>query len=266
MSMFDDILRGDRRRDRRAVSPMRDRPEDAPAATEQTPSAARPNTAQTPQEVRPNTLEEAFGKLLGRQPTDKEKQDLYRTRDALGLKNSDAMWLLFMALGHYETTYSTFPGLIAKAAADVAESTKATAHAQLKAASARAEAELAQAVATTAREIAERTANTKRWRWIGSCLVGSGLMFVLISGLSYRAGERFGLARGYAETRNENAATAWSNTPEGRLAYGLAKAGSVGELATCSGRGWKRRGTTCLPMPDRGSVYGWRLAEASPGQ
>jgi hypothetical protein len=35
-------------------------------------------------------LEEAFPRLLGRQPSDKEKQDLYRVREALKLKDHDA--------------------------------------------------------------------------------------------------------------------------------------------------------------------------------
>jgi hypothetical protein len=67
-----------------------------------------------------NTPEDAFTKLLGRQPSDKEKQDLLRTRDALDLKNNDAPWQLVMALGHYETLYSRFPALIKQAAAGLA--------------------------------------------------------------------------------------------------------------------------------------------------
>ena len=48
-------------------------------------------------------LEDAFERLLGYQPSDQERQRLYRVRDALKLKSSDALWLLLMALQHYET-------------------------------------------------------------------------------------------------------------------------------------------------------------------
>jgi hypothetical protein len=50
-----------------------------------------------------NELEDSFAKLLGRQPTDADRQRLYRVRDALGLKNNDALWLVLMALQHYES-------------------------------------------------------------------------------------------------------------------------------------------------------------------
>jgi len=36
-------------------------------------------------------LEEAFPRLLERQPSDKERQDLYRARDALKLKDDDTL-------------------------------------------------------------------------------------------------------------------------------------------------------------------------------
>jgi hypothetical protein len=38
-------------------------------------------------------LDDSFAKLLGRQPSDAERQQLYTVRDALGLKNNDALWL-----------------------------------------------------------------------------------------------------------------------------------------------------------------------------
>ena len=55
-------------------------------------------------------LDDSFGQLLGRQPTDQERQSLYRVRDALKLTTADAVWLLLMALQHYETLCERFPG------------------------------------------------------------------------------------------------------------------------------------------------------------
>ena len=43
-------------------------------------------------------LDDSFAKLLGRQPSDAERQSLYRVRDALGLKNNDALWLVLMKM------------------------------------------------------------------------------------------------------------------------------------------------------------------------
>ena|GEM_PF-6701460 len=44
----------------------------------------------------------------------------------------------------------------------------------------------------------------------------------------------------------ERAAAAWANTPEGEIALGLAKAGSLRELASCSGKILVRKGTAAL--------------------
>ena len=54
-------------------------------------------------------LDESFEKLLGRQPTDDERQRLYRVRDALNIKPTDAVWTLLMVLEHYQTMYEEIP-------------------------------------------------------------------------------------------------------------------------------------------------------------
>jgi hypothetical protein len=65
-----------------------------------------------------NSLDDTFTKLLGRQPSDYERQQLYRVRDALDIKNNDALWLVLMALQHYQSMYEEFPSLIGSAAHD----------------------------------------------------------------------------------------------------------------------------------------------------
>ena len=67
--------------------------------------------------------------------------------------------------------------------------------------------------------------------------------------------------------RYESAAAmaSWANTPEGQLAYQLAKAGSLRELATCSGHGWFERDGACYPGARRtaGGCRPTSRAEAS---
>ena len=62
-----------------------------------------------------------------RQPSDAERQQLYTVRDALGLKNNDALWLVLMALQHYQDQYERFPNAIALAAKETLASFKETA-------------------------------------------------------------------------------------------------------------------------------------------
>jgi hypothetical protein len=214
------------------------------------------------------TLEDSFTSLLGRQPSDKERQALLRTRDALNLKNNDALWLVLMALGHYETIYCRFPALIARAAADVTEKARTVAEGEVKAASSRLHAKLAETVAKSALDIADRAASTKRWQWVSTCLIVAASAFLVVGGWSYRTGHRSGYASGradgYSDAHDERAAAAWANTPEGQLAYGLAAAGSIRELAACSGSGWVRRAGACFATVQNGSVHGWNLpVEAS---
>jgi len=61
---------------------------------------------------RDNSLDDSFSKLLGRQPSDAERQQLYKVRDALALKNNDALWLVLMALQYYQDQYERFPKAI----------------------------------------------------------------------------------------------------------------------------------------------------------
>lgn len=57
-------------------------------------------------------LEGAFEKLLGRQPSELEVTRLYRVKDALGLRDNDALWLVLIALESYDTLYRKYPELI----------------------------------------------------------------------------------------------------------------------------------------------------------
>jgi ElaB/YqjD/DUF883 family membrane-anchored ribosome-binding protein len=210
------------------------------------------------------TLEESFTTLLGKQPSDKERQAFLRVRDALNLKDNDALWVLLMVLGHYETLYGRFPSLIAKAAADVTENARAAAEAELKAAAARTRSELARSVAQTAQDIAGRVASAQRSKWFLIGVTVAVAAFLGFGGAMFRAGVRTGDSSGrldgYTKAHDEKAAADWANTPEGQLGYALAKAGSLRELATCSGKNFEHRGDSCFVKAKRESVFGWKLA------
>jgi len=60
--------------------------------------------------------EEAFAKLLGRHPSEKERERLYRVRDALGIQENDAFWYIVMTLEHYDSLYDGYPAKMAQAA------------------------------------------------------------------------------------------------------------------------------------------------------
>lgn len=208
-------------------------------------------------------VEEAFVALWGRQPSDKEKQRLMRERDALHLKDNDTLWRLLVVLGHHETLYAEIPARIAKVASDVTDNVKAAADFEFKTAAARTRAELAKAVAQTAHDIAGRVASARRLKWVSLGVVVACGAFVGIGASGFRfgltVGDSAGRLAGYATARDEKAASAWANTAEGQLAHSLANAGSLRDLATCTGRGWKVKEHTCVPRCERGTADGWNI-------
>lgn len=59
-------------------------------------------------------LDSAFLKLIGCQPTDREKLKLYHVKDALQLSPDDSLWIILIVLEHYSTLYETIPNKINK--------------------------------------------------------------------------------------------------------------------------------------------------------
>lgn len=208
-------------------------------------------------------LEDAFGRLLDRQPTDKDRQALYRVRDALRLKTTDAVWLLLMALQHYETLYERIPDRIAEAARDATKVARATAETQAKAAQAEAQKTLADAVHRSAVASARQAAGAQLFKWVSIVVSVVTLSLITVGCWQFRRGDAAGAARGENHARKEceraTAAAAWVSSPEGRLAYELGRVGSLRDLATCSGRGLAARDGWCVVQPERGKLFRWRL-------
>jgi hypothetical protein len=213
-------------------------------------------------------LDDSFTRLLGRQPTDKERQALYRVRDALKLNATDAVWLLLMALQHYETLYERVPERIANAARDATKTVRATAEAQVAAAREETKRGLTDAVRDGAIDIAREVAGAERFKW-ASIGVGLALLSLLVVAIwQHRQGEAKGQAEGENAAKRECAyATAvgsWALTPDGQRAYALEKVGSLHDLVNCTGRGLERKGDWCVVQTDRGKpVHRWRLPGGS---
>jgi hypothetical protein len=208
-------------------------------------------------------IADSFALLLGRQPSDKEKQDLYRVRDALKLKPTDAVWQLLIALQYYQTLYEQFPARIEAAVRQVTKMVRATAEAETKAAQETTRKTLMAAVHEAAVKSSAKAAGAQLAKWVS---VAGGVVCVSLLAVGWSAfgqGRENGLAVGENVARKQCAAlvaaSSWANTPEGQLAYRLAQAGSLHDLATCSGRGWIAKEGTCFAQPEHGRVHGWRL-------
>ena len=209
-------------------------------------------------------LDNSFAKLLGRQPSDAERKNLYRVREALGLKNNDALWLVLIALQHHQSQYEKIPFAIAQASEHTLASFRAAADAAAKASAEAAKADLAHAVAESAQEVACNTSKKLMWQWAAGCIAVSFLCVGLFGWYMHSSGNesgyRAGFGAGYMAAKDEKAAAAWANTPEGRLAYRFAQSGELLRLARCIGNGWVIDNGKCYPLPvPHEGTYGWWL-------
>ena len=124
----------------------------------------------------------AFEKLLGRESKPAEREQLYRVKEALGLRDNDALWLVLFALQYYDSLYRQFPKAIGQEAARVLGETRTAADASMRASLEQAKADLTRSMAIAAEGIARKAARRQRVQWaiagmaLGSALFGAGLL------------------------------------------------------------------------------------------
>lgn len=222
--------------------------------------------------VNVNEIEDKFGFVVGRQPTDAEVARLYRLRDQLKLNAEDPLWLLILALEHYQVLYEKIPSKIKAASKEHLENVQELSDAAMDLATASAKLELTKAVAKAAEEAADTTVKRKMLTWgLGSLTIAIilvGAFGFTIYSQARNAGFQAGLAAGYTEAKDEKAAAAWANTPDGQLAYKFAQAGDLRNVAHCLGNGWSIRNGVCYPFAaqenGKNMTYGWSIPETSP--
>ena len=123
----------------------------------------------------------AFEKLLGRTATETEREQLRKIRDALDLRDNDALWSVLFALQYYDSLYRQFPKAIAAEAAKILAETRAASEAVMRANVASAQADLARAVALTAQGVAQSVARRWQLQWtiigaaVGAIIFASGV-------------------------------------------------------------------------------------------
>jgi hypothetical protein len=209
----------------------------------------------------------AFEKLVGRRATDGERQRLYRVRDTLGIRSTDAVWTLLLALDYYLAFYETLPRNLEHAASTILAQAKATAEAQAKAAAAEMKRALTAGVLATVNETARAATVKDILKWIAMTVLTLSIVIVAVGRWAFKRGvaEEQGRAAQVAMQDRERrvAEASWASTADGRLAYDLEKAGMLHDMVTCSGRGLLARDGWCIAQGERGRPVRWRLAARS---
>lgn len=60
-------------------------------------------------------LDDGFARVLGRQPSARERERLHRLRDEIGIKTNDALWVVLIGLQYHVTLYEAIPARIEQA-------------------------------------------------------------------------------------------------------------------------------------------------------
>jgi len=125
--------------------------------------------------------ESVFARVLGRQPSDRERLEVYRIKDALGLDDNDALLAILLAFQNYQWLYEQHPARIEQAAqkavAEVAKAAEASARAEVRKvrrALTEAVSRAADSVATARADVARRMA--RWWAAAGLTLFGGFCM------------------------------------------------------------------------------------------
>ena len=201
-------------------------------------------------------LDDTFAQLFERQASDKDKQDLYRVRDALKVKTTDSVWAFLMVLQYYKTLYEEFPARIEAAAREVTKGARSAAEAQAKAAHEETKRALMEAVHEAAARSAQYGAGAWMAKWVS---VGVGVIAVAVLAVGWVES-----SRGHAQGRSDGeraalktcaaltALSSWAATPDGQLAYALAKVGGLADVARCTGHGMVARDGWCTVPTERG--------------
>jgi hypothetical protein len=109
-------------------------------------------------------LDATFEKLLGRPPSEKAVLSVYRVKNALNIRDNDALWLVLMALEFYDTLYRKYSAVIAEEVSQIVEDQRTVMAALAEAETRKALGTLADTVSKTSESIAVRLANATRWQ------------------------------------------------------------------------------------------------------
>ncbi len=140
----------------------------------------------------PDNQVSVFARLLGRQPSESEVARLMRVKDALGIADNDALWLVILALENYDVALRRYPTLLAAETDRVLANVHRSIEDMARTEAQRAQHVLAEAVAASGQRIAD--ARTARSIWL--TLGWASMATALLAGLCLTAG--FVLASGQA--------------------------------------------------------------------
>jgi hypothetical protein len=222
--------------------------------------------------------EERLRQLLGRDPTDAERQRIMRAGKSLGIGDNDALWELMVILELHRTYHERIPGELDAVLTKAFTEANITADKTMAASVEKTKADLRKIVVDVAREAATVTSREKILK------TGMALTTVILLGMAVSASAGWAWGKhspyGGSVSATDEALKAWALSPTGRRAYHLSTLTSLSKLTDCSAPGWQRKAryertapdgsgygngvVYCFPHESAGDVHGWVIEKLPP--
>jgi hypothetical protein len=206
----------------------------------------------------------AVSKLItGTEPTAEQVHRVQAIAHSLNIPSNDAMMPILIALEQYHGIFSILPSKMQTAANIAAQNAAAQSATAINQAVAKAVTNLGPQVGEAIVKVANEYEYADRITWL-TCVIAVTCVVLAGFGLwMHNIGVDSGFGLGHNQAKDEVAAAAWANTPEGLVAYKLARAvggeANLLHLLKCDNPGWEHKKSICYPMAAKDGTHGWRL-------
>lgn len=206
----------------------------------------------------------AVSKLItGTEPTTEQVQRVQAIAHGLNIPSNDALMPILIALEQYHGVFSILPNKMQTAANIVAQNAASQSATAINQAVAKAVTNLGPQVGAAIVKVAHEYQCAKKTEWIAGVIVVTCVVLAGFGLCMHNIGVDSGFGIGYNQAKDEVAAAVWANTPEGLVAYKLARAvggeANLLHLLQCDKPGWKREKYICYPLAAKDGTYGWQL-------
>ena len=191
--------------------------------------------------------------ISGNEPTAAQIARVASIAHDFDIPKNDALFPLFVALDQYHGVFGELPEKMKRAAEEVAKEAAENTKHQVSQGLVEAIRGMGPQIGDALVDHAKALNQVDRAKWVGGAVVVVVAALVAFGWIThatgYSSGFEVGQAAGHAAAADEKAMAAWANTQQGRMAYELAKNGTLEMVGNCNGRGWKLSQGLCTPMP-----------------
>ena len=205
-------------------------------------------------------ISQAIKLIGGVEPTSEQVQRVQAIAHSLEIANNDPLLPILIALDCYHGIFSNSHRDIERCADAAANAAAAQSNLLVQKIIAKAILDIEPAAAKAINSVATKVAGKQMFQWGAGALSVAFICLTMAIGFAHSLGFNDGKATGYSESKDEKAAAAWANTPQGKSAYLLAQNGDLDAIIHCKNNGWYIKNGNCFPAKDSdNNISGWKV-------